>query len=403
MFRALFPISKRESEMNTRLFTRNDLERLIASEGGPHLSLLLPSPTTVKDTQEEEGIRSGNLLRLAHESLTKYWMPDSEAHEFLRPLESLLLELLQLNPRRHSVAIFVCSQSCEVFRIDHQLNEQLTIAKAFHIRPLLPCLDEPDPYAVLTLSQQRVALFACTHTGLERVADVMPESFEKLEAELTVEPQTQVRAAAIGGRGGQGTVFHGQGGARDVEKVDLENYLKHVDNSVCTYMRQHLGTRIILAGVDSLTAMYRANSHCGSIVEHTLSGNVDHLSAEELQARVGAIATDELHERRKQKEVSIREHDVPVAADPEQVLIAASEGRIETLFIDRDATLHGIFMADQGTLKEVHHAPSGDPGDSSHDLIELAAVQTIKTGGTVYAVPANDMPIAKRMVAGLRY
>jgi Bacterial archaeo-eukaryotic release factor family 7 len=389
--------------MSTPLFTRDDLERLIASEVGPHLSLFLPAPVIANDTAEEVGIRFDNLLRSAHASLTRYWMPELEAREFLRPLESLASEVLQLNQRRHNVAIFVCSKTCEVFRIDHPLSEQLTIARAFHFRPLLPCLDEPDPYAVLTLSQQRVALFASTHTGLEPVEDFMPESFEKVEAELMVEPQTQARSTATGGRDKQGVVFHGQGGARDVEKVDLANYLKHVDSSVCSYLRQHMGTSLILAGVDSLTAMYRANSHCDRIVEHTLSGNIDHLSAEELQARVVSVAGDDLHNRRKQKGVRIREHDVLVATDPEQVLVAASEGRIETLFIDRDATLYGIFMADQGTLKEVHRVPSGDPGDSSHDLIELAAVQTIKTGGSVYVVPADDMPVAKRMVAALRF
>jgi hypothetical protein len=389
--------------MNMPLFTSNDFERLVANVGGPHLSLFLPSPFVSNDTLEEEDIRLGNLLRSAHQSLTKYWMPDSESREFLQPLKSVSQELLQLNPRRQNVAIFLCGQSFDVFRIAHELNERLIIARAFHIRPLLPCLDEPDPYAVLTLSQHRVALYANTRAGLQPVTDVMPESFENFEAMLTAEPQTQVRAAAIGGRNKQGTVFHGQGGVRDVEKVDLENYLKHVDHSVHTYLTQHSGTRLILAGVDSLTATYRANSRCDSIVKNTLQGNVDHLSVEELQRRVESVVGDELHERRKQKFLRIREHDVPVAEDPEQVLIAASEGRIETLFIDRNATLYGLFIADQGTLKELHHAPSGGPVDSSHDLIELAAVQTIKTGGSVYAVPASDMPVAKRMVAALRF
>lgn len=387
--------------MNAPLFTRDDLERLVESEGGPHLSFFLPPPIGLNDTLEEERVRFSNLRRSAHNLLAKYWMPDSATDEFLRPLDSLLNELLRLNPRRHSLAIFVCGQSLDVFRVAHELNEQLTIARAFYVRPLLPSVDELDPYVVLTLSQQRVALFARTHGGLERVTGVTPESFEKLEAELTVEPQ--VRATTVGGRGRQGVVFHGQGGARDAEKVDLENYLKHVDNSLCTFLQQHLGTRLILAGVDSLTAMYRANSHYGGIVEPTLSGNIDHLSAEELRARVEAIASIELHEQRKQKGERIREHDVPTATDPEQILIAAAEGRIETLFIDRDATLYGFFRADQGILKEVHCEPTGDPSENCHDLIEQAAVQVIKTGGTVYAVPANDMPVAKRMAAELRY
>ncbi len=387
--------------MNAPNLTRNELERLIASDGGPHLSLYLPPPITGNDTLEEEKIRLGNLVRSARDLLTEHWISAAEADAFLRPLKPLIANLFQPNPRRYSIAAFVCSQSHDVFRVAHETKEQLTIARSFRVRPLLPCLDETDPYVVVTLSRQRVAMYARTREGLERVTGVMPERFAEIEAEMMGE--SQPGATVVGGRGRQAMVYHGQGDTRDVEKVDLENYLKHIDDSICTYLRRHVGVRLILAGVDSLTAMYQANSHCQSIVEHTLSGNVDHLSTAELQARIESAAGDELHEQRKRKGVRIHEHDVPVATDPEQVLVAANEGRIDTLFIDQDARLNGSFLAEQGTLKEVHREPTGVPSDSCHDLIELAAVQTIKNRGMVYVVTARDMPVAQSMAAALRY
>ncbi|MDX1929838.1 MAG: hypothetical protein SFV81_25145 [Pirellulaceae bacterium] len=389
--------------MNIRPFTRDDFERLIESEGGPHVSLFVPPPSAAIDTVNEDKIRFDNFLRSVHKSLTDHWMTETESREFMKPLQLLSKKLLQLNPRKHSVAIFTCNQSCDLYRVDHRLIEQLSVDRTFRVRPLLPSLDEPSNYMLLTLSQHRVALFHCTDGALERVMDIMPDSFEAFEAELTVEPQTQVRATAVGGRHRQGIVFHGQRDLRDAEKVDLENYLKRVDHTVCAHLSKHPRTRLILAGVDSLTSMYRAISHGNDIAEARLSGNVDHLSVEELQGRVEQLFPDELHKHRRQKAIGIREHCVPVVTDPEQVLIAASDGRIDCLFVDQDATLYGFFLPDQRTLKEVHHAPSGAPGDSSHDLIEQAAVQTIKTGGSVYAVPASEMPIAKRMVAGLRF
>ncbi len=387
--------------MNMPRLTRNELERLIASEGGPHLSLYLPPPVGSNDTLEEEKIRFGNLIRLARERLTRYWMPGSEADDFLRPLEPVLGDLLLVNPRRHAVAAFVSSQSRDVFGLEQELVEMLNVGRTFRIRPLLPCLDEPDPYVVATLSQQRVALYARTQFGLERVAGIVPECFEKIEAELTDEPQ--VRAAVVGGRGVQGVTYHGQGGIRDFKKIDLENYLRHVDDCISSYLRQHVGTRLILAGVDSLTAKYQAISHCDNMVKQTIPGNVDHLSVEELQTRAEAVAGRELHMQLEQKRVRIRERDVAIVSDPEQVLVAGLEGRIDTLFIDKEAKLNGTFLVDQRTLKEIHCEPSGAPDDCNHDMIELAAVQTIKNGGVVYAVAANEMPVAKRMVASLRY
>jgi hypothetical protein len=100
----------------------------------------------------------------------------------------------------------------------------------------------------------------------------------------------------------------------------------------------------------------------------------------------------------------IREHRRnPVATDPEQVLCAAYEGRIDTLFFDSAATLSGSFYPDTRTLKELHHAPTGEPADPSHDLIEMAVVQTLQHGGHVHSVSKEDMPAESDMAAALRY
>jgi hypothetical protein len=47
----------------------------------------------------------------------------------------------------------------------------------------------------------------------------------------------------------------------------------------------------------------------------------------------------------------------------------------------------------------VHRAP--ELGDE--DLLNVAAVKTLLTGGTVYAVPPDEMPDAASVAAVLRY
>lgn len=86
--------------MNAPNLTRNELERLIASDGGPHLSLYLPPPITGNDTLEEEKIRLGNLVRSARDLLTEHWISAAEADAFLRPLKPLIANLFQPNPHR---------------------------------------------------------------------------------------------------------------------------------------------------------------------------------------------------------------------------------------------------------------------------------------------------------------
>ncbi len=88
---------------------------------------------------------------------------------------------------------------------------------------------------------------------------------------------------------------------------------------------------------------------------------------------------------------------------PSKSCDAAYEGRVDTLFFDSAATLSGSFYPDTRTLKELHHAPTGDPGDPSHDLIETAVVQTLRHGGHVHSVSTGEMPAESKMAAALRY
>ena len=331
-------------------------------------------------------------------------MTEVDAREFLKPLETLSHDPDLQTPRRHGLAIFLGEDLLETYHVAPNTEENLTVARTFRVRSLLPSLEHLRSYAVLTLSQKRAALFVGTPYVLERVEPTgWPEGFEQQQQALTADRGQQVHAAATGIRGKQAGVFHGQGGIADHEKMDLENYLKRVDQTVCSYLHDRSNTALVLAGVESLTSMYRSVTQYGSLLDESLEGNMDHLDEDELQQRVMPIVDAEYARTRDRVAAMIREHDCPVATNQEQILVAAAAGNIDTLFFDAAADLFGFFDPDSGVLKELQRAPSGAPGDASHDLIELAAVQTIKTGGTVYAVTAEEMPVNKRMAAALRF
>ena len=284
--------------MNTRTATRNDLDRLIAMEGGPHISIYLPAPAKLADVSQDR-IRIKNLARTAHETLERHWMTDVDAREFLNPLETLAHDSDLQTPRRHGLAIFVCQDFLETYHAAANSEEHLDVARAFRVRPLLPSLEHLRSYAILSLSQKRAALFVGTPYLLERVEPAAwPEGFEQEQQALTADRGQQVHAAATAIRGKQGAVFHGQGGVADREKTDLENYFKRVDQAVCACLHDRSDTPLVLAGIESLTSMFRSISQYDSILRETLAGNMDHLQEDELQQRVMPIVDAELSRRR---------------------------------------------------------------------------------------------------------
>lgn len=387
------------------LIDRQELNQLLDSEGGPHVTLFLPPPQRPMEAKED-GIRISNWTREAMSVLSEHWMPEREAEGFIQPLSALATDDVILGDRPHGVAIYLSQNHFKLFRLDQPIEPKMVIDRVFHIRPMLSVVEERLSFSVLRISKKAVSLFDVFPKGVEEIKlEGIAESFEASLSSVSADPGSQTHSAAHGSGaiGKQAAVFHGQGGLPDAEKAELTEYLRRLDGAVCVALADRHNW-LVLAGVDYETAIYRNLSNYPRLAVESVSGNMDHLSPQELAERAKPIAAAENDAERNTEAEEIRERrHQPVATDAEQVLKAAHAGQIKTLFVDHDASLTGSFYEDTATLKELRQEPTGQPGDPCHDLIELAAVQTLKHGGRVYSVGPTEMPVDAKMVAALRY
>ena len=84
--------------------------------------------------------------------------------------------------------------------------------------------------------------------------------------------------------------------------------------------------------------------------------------------------------------------------DPAEVLPAAHDGRIEALFLACDADLWGRLDDPMGRVR-IHAAP--EEGDE--DLLDAAALFSLRHGGTVYGVDHGEVPGGGDLAAVFRY
>jgi hypothetical protein len=85
-------------------------------------------------------------------------------------------------------------------------------------------------------------------------------------------------------------------------------------------------------------------------------------------------------------------------ADVKEAVLAAHHGRVDVLFVALGVQVWGNF--DPGThTVHVHQGP--EPGD--RDLLDMAAIQSILNGGTVYAVEPEQVPGDAPLAAVFRY
>lgn len=379
------------------LFERRDLEALTQPRGGPCVSVFLPTHRAGPQTGQDP-IRLKNLLTEAEARLVETGVRAPVSKEILAPARDLFEEGLFWRYQADGLALFLAPGWWRSYRLPLELPELVVVAERFHLKPVLPLLAGDGRFYILALSQNEIRLLEATRQGVHQVdLEGVPGN---LQEALRFDDLEKERLFHVTGReGGAAAVFHGHGIGGEVDKERIGRYLRLVDSGL-TQVLQDLQTPLILAGVDYVRAIYRGVSHYPTLLEEGISGNLEHLRAEELHERAWALVEPVF--RSGQEQAAARYLELAgtglAVGGLEDVLPAAHHGRIEVLFVALGQQRRGSFDQETGRITE-HREP--DPG--GEDLLDLAAVRTVLGGGTVYVVPGEDVPGGATAAAILRY
>lgn len=221
----------------------------------------------------------------------------------------------------------------------------------------------------------------------------MPEALQWDDRERQLQSHS---AGRVGG--GQVTAgFHGQGGRGDTNVTDIHRFLKVVDRAVVDH-RMGSTLPLVLAGVDELVAAYRSITRCQHVVDGHVRGNPEQLRADELADRARPfvqLLASEPQERACESYLA----GVAATVDTvEQAVIAAAAGQVASIFVPADEAYWGRYRPGHALLVEHNDR---EPGD--HDLADVAATETLRHGGDVFAVSVHDIPGGGTAAATLRY
>jgi hypothetical protein len=190
---------------------------------------------------------------------------------------------------------------------------------------------------------------------------------------------------------GDGSVtFHGQGEGSKSAKNDLLQYLRLVADGLTDFLQ---GDRVplVLAGVEYLLQIYKEVNTYPHLIDTIITGNPDLLSIDELQHSawnvIGPLFQAAQAEAVAQYQQLAGQTSERVANTLEEIIPAAYQGRIETLFVTVGVQHWSVFNPVTNEIELHHHMAAGDA-----PLADLAAVQTYLKGGIVYAVKPDKVP-----------
>lgn len=368
---------------------QNDPAALLSAPAQPCVSIYLPAhPVGAGD--EPARIRLKNLLRRATERLG-----EPAADEILTPAYRLTNGAPGTVFWRHqeeAVALFLAPGFFQYVPIPFPVDERLEVGDRFVIRPLLPLLGGGTFY-VLALSRKEVRLLEVTDSGVRRVdLEGVPQSLEEALGGQLTGRIFQTHTASPAALGARAAIVHGRGSGEEDVKAELVRYLQRVDAALAPKLPDR-NAPLVLAGVEYLLAIYREVSRLTAIAAEGITGSPELLKDEELAERGRPLAEPFFTEGRRRAVARFEElaGNGRTSCHITEILPAAREGKVDTLFVSIAADLRGSFGED-GSVR-----PGGE------DLLDLAAAWTLDRGGTVYAVPRNEVPEEADVAALFRY
>jgi hypothetical protein len=379
-------------------FTKEDLKELIDGWAKRCVSLYLPTHRAPVEGRQDL-IRFKNMVRAAEERLVGDGLRGAEAKEFLAPVSRLLDDPAFWQYRGDGLAVFRSNDTLRHYRLPMHFDELVVVAPRFHLKPLIPLFTEDAGFFVLALSQNALRLiqgnrFCAWELELGNIPTNLADALNNDDPER----QLQFRGKASSGAGRGNAVAFSHGGV-ECCKEDIHRYFHLIDKGLKELIRP-AGTPLILAGVEYLFPIYREVNTYPNLLGKGIAGNPDLLSPEELHARAWKLLQPNFQ---KAGEEMIAHYNRlagtgRTSRDIKEIIPAASQGQVEKLMVAVGVQVWGSYQPDRKAVEL-----SGKPGNGSEDLLDLAAVQTILNGGTVYAVQPEAIPDESCAMAILRY
>jgi hypothetical protein len=382
------------------LLGRADVHELIARCDELLVSVFLPTHRTAPDV-EQDPIRLRNLLDQAAAQASAAGVRGPEVRELLEPARSLLApaEAGFWNYQSDGLALFLARGFFRLFRLPVELPELVVVGERFHVKPLLGLLCADQRFYVLALSQNEVRLLEGTRQRVEEVE--LRDVPQDLREALRFDELEKQRLFHIAGAGQAGpVVFHGHGIGGEVDKALLERYLRQVDDGLWATVLRDERAPLVLAGVEYEQSMFRGLTRYRHVLDQGIDGNPEQLSPQALHRRALEIVEPVINRSRNEAAGRYRQAAGrgQGAEDIEQVVRAAFQGRVESLFVAVGIQQWGTVDADTLEMTVHEERQSGD-----EDLLDLAAVHTMLHSGDVFALQPGELPGAGPAAALLRY
>ncbi len=339
--------------------------RGLASAAGPCISIVLVE-------REARDARIAFKQALSH-VCTKL-LASASKHEvasLLAPLEAAAESTIDSSKEPATFILLRSPDICESFRTRYPVGQPIAaVGDCFRLRPLLALASKHLEFCILALRLNDTRIFKCTDQVCEAVRFPKKAATEAAGF-IPGASQSSIRAEPVHDR--------------DHSENHLGHFYREVDRDVNALLKDR-HPPLVVVGVEHEVALFHRLTTYPACVEPGIRGLPGHLGDNEMYRQalqlIRSVTTGPVHRalERFDKEVGTGH----ASANVQEIVNAAATGRVEHLF-----------LLENGTV------PSAEGGED--DLLDTAAVETLRHGGDVHTLLETNMPSGGLVCAIFRY
>ncbi len=351
------------------------------------VSMFIPTARAGKDVLEE---KNRTHLKSEWDTVKKELNQQDIDQAHLDKLDQKVNGILQdsnfWRNQSDGLAVFVAEDFFEYYSVPVNFAAYHYIGQSFYIKPLLPIYTDDEKFYILSLQIEDVKLYEATKYTIAEV-DIEDLTPTRLEERVGYDYKEKALQFRTQNEDGAKTQFHGHGGSERDEKNEILLFFRAVNKGLQSFFNNKKDP-LVVACQDYLFPIYEEANTYKELFDKPVPGNPNDGSALDLHEKAvdlleGFIGKNEQAKINDFKETTPEKKSSIV----HDIIPAAYEGKIDTLFLENRAELWGKY--DEKT-REVTVDDQRDA--KSISLMNLAAKKTIETGGKLFLVEAQFMP-----------
>lgn len=382
---------------NDYLISKHEFTKLAKIHDQHCVSIYVPTARAGRKVDKKKGqIILKNCLKEVKSKLKNYQLNDTEIEDYLEPAENLLEDHHFWRNQSDCLVILLDKNKMRIYTLPIKHSQFTYVADHFYLLPILPIFSYNGMFYMLNLSLKSIKMYQASRYGISEVIidGIVPERLEDVVGYDYEEKSLQFRT----GKGGEaGAIFHGQGSGKDHKEIETEKFMRAVDQALMSIIKDD-SAPLLLACVDEHYSVFKKITSYPNLFEKHINGNHEETSPFLLHEMALEIVDDYFHKRRKSATVKFKEQPSieKYSIDLNDIIPAALDGRIESLFIQESKDRFGLYDKINRSLiiDEGHKAKQAS-------LFNMAAIQTWLKDGDVFIVEEDKIPFEGTSVNAL--